>query len=425
MTAATAATPARGDAARRRRLVLTVGLLLLASVGAGIAAVAVVSSGSPSTLKVNPGSRGSGGGALNGGAVVPAADLVSDPVFVNSTVGFALATTEHGSPAVERLAESTDAGHTWHVTGSQFPVSGTFSTLQFISSSDGYIFGPAGLLVTTDGGKSWQEVQGLNGRLQRAIPLLMANGQLDVWATYTTCSSGPSCTVGVAVSTDSGHEWSDVSPPGLTETSSGGDILARWSLDAAYVLSYSPSGGGGLAYTSDDGKSWTHLVDPCSGAYTSEDMAAPPPDTPTSQAPARSTSALWLICGARTSPGETGQPKLVYRSYDGGRKWSLVASTGFAGPSHAPVGEIPLSGAVSQLATINTTQAWLGVSGLGVIVTLDSGEIWQLADGIPTNEPDTAVGVTFNSGVLGWVVVFRRGVWRTEDAVHWALMDGS
>jgi photosystem II stability/assembly factor-like uncharacterized protein len=413
----------------RRRLVLTISGILAVSVGCGSAAAVILSSAGRTTLKVHSdGGGGPGTSLLNGGALVPAADLVSDPVFVNSAVGYALATTEHGNVAVERLARSDDAGRSWHVTGSQFPVAGNFTTLQFISPADGYIFGPAGLLVTTNSGGSWQQVQGLDGTLQRAIPLLTASGRLDVWATYTTCGTGPTgepatCSVGVAISTDSGRRWSNVPSPGLEESTGGGDILARWSLDAAYVLSYGPRGGGGLAYTANDGDSWRRLTDPCSGAFASEDLAAPPVSIPPE--PAGSTSALWLICGGLPRVGVPGQPKLVYRSVDGGRRWSLVASTGFIAGSSSPVGEIPLSGAVSQLATINTTQAWLGVSGLGVIVTDDSGATWQLADGIPTSQPDTAVGVTFNSSTLGWVIVFRRGVWRTEDAVHWSLMDGS
>jgi hypothetical protein len=94
------------------------------------------------------------------------------------------------------------------------------------------------------------------------------------------------------------------------------------------------------------------------------------------------------------------------------------------GTSASPVGQIPLSGWVSQLATITSTQAWLGIRGLGVIVTHDSGETWAPVEGLSTSEPNTEVGVTFNSGVLGWAVVFRRGVWRTEDGTRWQLMDG-
>jgi photosystem II stability/assembly factor-like uncharacterized protein len=407
---------------RRRRVVLLVSLLLAASAGFATTAIVVSSRHPAAKLGVSSGGHGSsttpsGGGQLGLGALVPAADLVSDPVFVSSTVGFALETGEHGNLALERLARSEDGGRTWHVTGSAFPYPWGFSTLQFISPDQGYVFGNSGLLVTSDGGASWHSVQGLNGTLQRAIPL----GN-NVWATYTSCGSTPpggsgSCSVGVAISTDDGSRWRDVTLTGLKEAREGGDILARWSLTSAYVLSYGVTGGG-LAYTGDNGRSWKRLLDPCSGPYEREDLAAPP-------APPGDESSLWLICGAITAPGATVQPKVVYRSFDDAKHWVLVASTGFMSSSAAPVGQIPLSGWVSQLATIASTQAWLGIQGLGVIVTNDSGATWQPVEGLPTSEPDTEVGVTFNSGTLGWAVVFRRGVWRTEDAVRWQLMDGS
>lgn len=407
---------ASADRQRRRRVAVVV-VLLIAAAGS-FAATAILVSERPTPhlgVSQNRGGGSTTGGSLGSGAIVPAADLVSDPVFVNSTVGFALETPQQGNFAVERLARSDDAGQTWHVTGSPFPVDWGFSALQFISPEQGYVFGHSGLLDTSDGGVTWHQVTGLNGTLQRAIPV-----GSDVWATYTRCPRpgvAGSCSVGVAISTDGGSNWHDVTPPGLRETPSGGDVLARWSLQAAYVLSYGPSGGG-LAYTSDAGRSWRRLADPCSGPSGTEDLADP-------IGPDGGLAALWLICGAVTSAHETAQPKVVYRSYDAGRHWTLMASTGFTDQSAGPVGSIPLSGWVSQLATINSTQAWLGIAGLGVIVTWDSGATWSPVEGIPALQPDTDVGVTFNSGILGWAIVFRRGVWRTDDALRWQLMDGT
>jgi photosystem II stability/assembly factor-like uncharacterized protein len=401
---------------RRRRIVLIVALLVAASAAFGATAIIVSSQPTP-RLSLNTGTGGSNGTGtdqLGRGAVVPAADLVSDPVFVNSSVGFALETTQAGNLATERLARSDDGGRTWRVTGSPFPVDWGFSTLQFISPRQGYIFGNSGLLATADGGTTWHQVTGLNGSLQRAIPI-----GSNVWATDTSCPSpgvsGP-CSVGVAISEDDGNHWQDVTAPGISESRSGGDVLARWSLNSAYVLSYGNSGGG-LVYTADDGRTWKHLSDPCSGPFQREDLAAPPSGS-------EATAALWLICGAITLPGAEVQPKLVYRSYDDAKRWILVASTGFASAGAASVGQIPLSGWVSQLATINSTQAWLGIRGVGVIVTWDSGKTWAPVQGIPETEPGTEVGVTFNNDVLGWAIVFRRGVWRTADAVQWQLMDG-
>ncbi|MDA8264909.1 MAG: hypothetical protein M0T79_06105 [Actinomycetota bacterium] len=400
---------------RRRRISVIVALLGAASLVLAMTAI-IASSRSTPQLRVatDRGARGEPG-QLGGGALVPAGDLVSDPVFVSSSIGFALETPDRGNLAIERLASSDDGGRTWHVTGSPFPVQWGFSALQFTSRDRGYVFGSSGLLDTADGGRSWHQVTGLSGALERVVPL-----GTDVWATYTSCPAPgvqSGCSVGVAVSSDGGGRWHDLSPPGISQARTGGDVLARWSLDAAYLLSYGPTGGG-LAYTGDNGRTWVHLADPCSGPYMREDLAAPP-------APPGSASGLWLVCGAMTRPGEEGQPKLVYRSYDGARRWVLVAGTGFLSQDTSPVGEIPLSGWVSQLATISSYQAWLGIAGLGVIVSGDSGATWAPVVSIPLSQPVTEVGVTFNTSMLGWAIVFRRGVWRTDNAMSWALIDGS
>src|ERR1700678_1818939 len=102
---------------RRRRVYLLVTLLLAASASFATTAIIVSSRHPAPRLGVGSGPSGTSGtgGAgtqLSLGALVPAADLVSDPVFVSSTVGFALETAEHGNLAVERLARSDDGGRT-------------------------------------------------------------------------------------------------------------------------------------------------------------------------------------------------------------------------------------------------------------------------------------------------------------------------
>lgn|GEM_PF-2347140 len=413
-----------GRARRPSRAVVVSVLLVCAAVACGAWAVVVASSRPvPQLRTTGPGGssgRGSGtGGGTAGasggaaGAAVPAVDLVSDPVFVTMRTGFALETTDRNSLTVERLARSDDAGRSWYVTGAPFPVAGDFTTLQFISAEDGYVFGPAGLLVTSDGGSRWSQIVTLGGTLQRAIPI-----HRNVWATFTKCAGAPGvaepCPVGVAISLDGGLHWRDVTDPPITEAPSpeGGDILARYSLDTAYVVSYGSSGGG-LAVTEDEGLTWQRLADPCSGAWAQVDLAA----TPFGQ--------LWLVCGAEVTPGSKVQPKVAYRSFDGGRTWRLMASSGFAPGAPAPVGDLPLSGEVSQLATITGDRAWLGVGGLGVLVTFDSGRTWELADGFPAAGLRAAsVGVTFNNPLDGWAIGFRQGVWETTDAIHWSLLDG-
>jgi len=225
------------------------------------------------------------------------------------------------------------------------------------------------------------------------------------------------CAVRLALSTDGGLHWrTAVSPAPLGEAYEGGDILARVTNDAAYVVSYGITGGGGVALTTDSGRSWRRLPDPCS-AWRTVDMAA------------LSGGELWMICGGSPVPGADASAKAVFRSHDGGKTWVPEAYTGFGPPtgplaSKGPIGALWYAGQLSQLATIAPDRAWIGVSGVGVLVSFDSGRTWALAKGMPGNGGDAGVGVTFNDAENGWAIEFRVGVWRTSDAFRWHLVDG-
>jgi len=347
------------------------------------------------------------------GTVIPASDLYSDPVFIGPNRGFALATTEPDGIPSERLALSDSAGASWQITGSALPVAGDFSTLDFLDSETGYVYGPAGLLVTFSGGRSWKQAP-IDGEVERVIPI-----GSDVWATYASCPGVPSptesCSVGVEISEDAGLSWRPVAAePPLVEGAGGGDVLARTSLSAAYLLSFGADDGG-LVVTRDGGRRWTPLPDPCARGWSTESMAAP------------GNGDLWLICGG--APSGNGQPKSVYRSADAGVSWRLVASTGSTPSSEGAVGEIPLAGYVSQLATVSPKIAWLGLGGVGVARTTDGGATWSLVQGIVDAGGSADVGVTFiatgdDEIVDGWALGFGYAVWHTTNATTWRLVSG-
>jgi photosystem II stability/assembly factor-like uncharacterized protein len=414
--------PASRAASERRWTLIgvaVVALALVALVAAGVVIVSIDHGRGPRAIVSSlPATSPSalGGRAvpeLADGSVVPAAELYSDPVFVDSETGFALATTDPGGVPSERLVRSDDAGAIWQVIGTPFPVAGDFSTLIFETVQVGYVYGPAGLLVTFDGGRSWRQAP-IDGELERVIPIAS-----NVWATYASCPGVPSptesCTVGLAISTNGGRSWSRVpGAPPLSESEGGGEVLARVSLDKAYLLSYGPTAGG-LAVTSDAGATWSALADPCVSGWSSEALAAP------------GNGQLWLICGG--PPSGDGQAKSVYRSVDGGREWSLTASTGFVAGQGAPVGSIPLAGFVSQLATVSASVAWLGLGGLGLVQTTDGGRIWKVVPGIDDAGGSADVGVTFiatgNDQIVdGWALGFGYAVWHTTNATDWHLVSG-
>ncbi len=398
---------------------LSVTLLVLAAVVAAAAAAWAVVAIRRSALFQTVNTHGARGGKPipGAGAYVPAYDLSSDPVFPTLGTGYAIERHVTSAGVSEHLAMSDDGGASWYLAGSPFPFADGYSQVQFVSTRTGYAFGPAGLAVTHDGGERWTVVSTLGGTPERVVPV-----GPDVWATYTVCRGPPlpraSCHVELAMSDDGGRHWVHATGhPPLTEARSGGDILARVTLAKAYVVSYGATGGE-LALTVDNGRTWERLPDPCAG-WPKADMAA------------LSGGDLWMICGGPPELGGAASAKAVWRSFDGGLDWTLEAATGFgpelegkeAAGGGSPVGRLSYAGQLGQLATIAPDSAWIGVSGVGVLVTFDYGKDWQVANGVTDAGHDTGVGVTFDNAYDGWAIEFDEAVWRTDDATHWLRID--
>jgi hypothetical protein len=403
----------QGRSTRRRwmRVWLLIGLAVLA-IPAAVLIVHAERSAAPAATPPAPQVTTTtvpGNPALAVGALVRASQLYSDPVFVDASDGYALARGTGGA-ANERLATSSNGGSSWHVAGAPFPVAGTFTTLLFTDALHGYVFGPAGLIVTSDGGEQWTQAP-LTGQVVRVLP---AYG--TVWAVGLACKAAPglasNCPVTVAISHDNGKTWSYTrQDPPVGEGPNGGAGLGLVTASNAYVVTWGAASSG-LAVTVDSGDTWTRLDDPCAVGWSIVDLV-PLID-----------GDMWLICGG--TPAAGGEVKSVYRTQDGGSQWTLASSTGLAPGDDVPVGSIPYSGLVSQLATVDPLIAWLGVGGVGVLETLDGGRLWFVADGITGAGTADDVGVTFirsPDGAIddGWALGFGVALWRTTDAVHWRL----
>ena len=179
---------------------------------------------------------------------------------------------------LSRARPTTSGGESWHYVAS-LP-SSTCSTdacgITFVNNDDGYLFNTGfdagdGYLMTTDGGSMWVQ--------ERGRPVLsvqpFGNEVLRVSFSHSGCP-GP-CDISV-----------DEAPPGSTDwhtlvSSQYGDgvQLATEGADNAYVaLFLNPAGGAGSAHstllvTTDGGRSWSTVLDPCGTVNGDEyDMSA-------------------------------------------------------------------------------------------------------------------------------------------------------
>jgi photosystem II stability/assembly factor-like uncharacterized protein len=167
------------------------------------------------------------------------------------------------------------------------------------------------IAVTDDGGRSWKTTW--RGAAVRSVAVV--RGTPDAWAAVEpreTCGTRLTspCPTRLLQSRDGGRTWQ----PGaknLVDPSFG----AR---NVGFAVRSRPGdeGMGPVMRTTDRGRSWHRVGGPCVGA-TGTSLSF--------------TSARhgWLLCTSQ--PGAGMQPKAVFETRDGGRRWRLVADAFFTG----------------------------------------------------------------------------------------------
>lgn len=187
-------------------------------------------------------------------------------------------------------------------------------------------------------------------------------------------------------------------------------VLSRVSTSVAYVLgcghiALNGSQPGVLARTEDGGASWQALSLPQGCSAFGADLVA------------LSTDDLWLV--------EFGQPatdmtsKWVYRSYDGGTHWTLMASESLGHPDQGS-GHIFPTGDFGPLNVLGSepNRAWLAEDRGGLLVTADGGVTWQFAYSDPNAGAFGPPFVSFLDAAHGWAAT-GDGLWRTTDGETW------
>ena len=421
---------ARAAALRRRRVGSALGVVGAGALALGIVIGLLVSAGPHAqTFAVFD----SQSGLLPSGTPVPPSDLAT-VVFAGDLRGFGLAV--RGQQTL--LATTTDGGDTWSVVDPSLPVAFP-AQFEFADAVHGYLWGAAPsssgavpLWVTADGGRSWRRAS-----IGPVVSDVSAIGP-DVWAVVGTCparaGAGPLCPVVVEVSVDDGATWAATpgAPPlsedDVVSLSDQSIELARITVARAYVLSFASAAsaapgphvaGGRLAYTDDGGRTWSTRPDPCPSSFGLGEQVA-----------ASGTDDLWLVCGSEASAG--AQAKALYRSDDGGLRWTLAAAANapaLTGTTLPSAGDLPVAGYVApyslgheNLAVLTPTTAWLFPDRGSVSETTDGGRSWAVVAGL--SEAGLVAGpgtgnVVFVDATHGWVCDAGIGLWRTTNGTDW------
>jgi photosystem II stability/assembly factor-like uncharacterized protein len=165
------------------------------------------------------------------------------------------------------------------------------------------------IAVTNDGGRSWTTTW--RGRFVRSVSVV--RGTRHAWAAIEplgTCGarSPAPCRARLLHSSDGGRTWQArarnlVEPAFATE-------------DIGFAIRSRPGDVemGPIMRTADGGRTWRRIGGPCVGATR----------TFLSFVSARHG---WLLC--KSQPGAGNQPKAVFETRDGGKRWHLVADALF------------------------------------------------------------------------------------------------
>jgi photosystem II stability/assembly factor-like uncharacterized protein len=318
--------------------------------------------------------------------------------FISPSRGYGLIefdTTGHST--AQQLAVTLNGGATWHVATST-PLPAWASTLEFTDSEHGYAWGSRGIDVTHDGGQHW------------VVSLNLATGNEAVSPIGDSIWAISSSDV-LETSSDGGISWEKAVQPPVPSP----EVLSRMSTSVAYVLgcgqiTLSGSQPGALARTEDGGKTWQSFSLPqgCTGVADWTDLVA------------LSTDDLWLVQFGQ--PATDMSSKWVYRSYDGGERWTLMASASLSNPDQevgtiSPIGDL---GPLSVLAS-EPDRAWLAEDRGGLLVTTDGGLNWQPAYTDPDIDADGPPYVTFLDAQHGWAET-GDALRRTTDGNIWREM---
>jgi photosystem II stability/assembly factor-like uncharacterized protein len=283
--------------------------------------------------------------------------------------------------------KTVDGGRTWFVDGPAFflPVAdgaAAVGDMSAGSATEAYAYGGpeagSSIVITTDGGKQWWRAW-----LGQALVAVSQHGR-DLWALAAgpTASSSVNSAPSMLLydSGDGGRTWTYRST--LSGVRGWEADLARPSATTAFALvaavDADPADNAGIVQTTNGGATWTKRSDPCDKKFSKY------PVDWTERLAASSTTSLWLFCGSQPATGI--QTKLVERSANAGRTWTLVASN--APGEHVPPNDIPLHGELPDTGTTgglvvsSSSDASLILAGNNVLwKTTDGGHTWT--DGAP------------------------------------------
>jgi len=343
---------------------------------------------------------------------------LQDMSWVSSSNGWALASLPCAAGTCAQLAHTTDGGRHWVPVATPRAVfqDGSANCAQEVCVSDvafatpavGFLFGP-GLLVTTNGGRTWRDDPGL-----QTEALAVAGGRVYRIVYRHTGCPGP-CMPALESTSVSDLNWqTEIQSLDTPDRNDSATIAGSGStvLVALYGSQAGPVSAQATVYRSTDaGQSWQRQQDPCLEFQTNRrheedliDLTVAPND----------------FAAGLCTPHVQGQTFAV-TSTDGGSSWRREADL----PSHDDLAQIA-SASSSSLAVSTTAITGNGPFSARLFVSTDSGQRWSRAatDNQQVTQDGVPAWLGFQSPQVGTWISGPQRYWRTVDSGRtWMELD--
>jgi photosystem II stability/assembly factor-like uncharacterized protein len=210
--------------------------------------------------------------------------------------------------------------------------------------------------------------------------------------------------------TDGGASWHKVASVDNPQTSGSGIALSQCKQglsfvdrDHGFLAAWDPNDRPTIYRTADAGQTWAASTLPDPPGFVTQ-----PGGFALRAGLVKHFGAVLLVPAWGMQDGASQESEFIFRSADGGARWTVLAATGYG---------------IDNVAMVSESR-WLKIGNDGSArETVDAGKTWHSFVTDYANSAGVAATFAFGDGDVGYGTV-RGGIQRTTDGgAHWAIIE--